>query len=438
MGLRVADARRIRTTWVNVQHRFSAGSRNLKTIRSGEGMNVSEDSLLRNTRFLQLWVGQGISFVGDAVSMVALVVLITQITGSASAVGGALVARLLPTFVSPLAGVLADRLNRRAVLIASDLARAGLAFGMVFARDLVVLYVLAFLMGLARTFFNPTIRAAFPSVVGRGDLTRANALIGGTFSISETVGPALGGVLVATVGVEAAFVFDSATYLVSVAFLSRLPLPHPQRDDDAALGRELTSAFAYLASARVPLAILIGTFLTVLTINTTIPAEVFLAKETFGAGDAGYGLLVGLYGGGMVLGSTLMAALGDRSSLLPFYVLGIFTSALALAVTGFSPTFVFALVALVIVGVANGIDNVATDTILQKRVPDAFLGRVFAVRFLGFSTGEVLAYPLGGVIVDASGARSAYIFAGAATAIAGLFVLFFLGVASARGRQDGH
>src|SRR5919107_4354221 len=154
-------------------------------------MDGTGDSLLKNARFMQLWVGQGISFMGDAVSMVALVILVVQITGSASAVGGALVARLLPTLASPLAGVLADRLDRRLVLVASDLARAVLVLGLVFARDLTTIYVLVSLMGLARTFFNPTVRAAFPSVVGRGDLTRANALIGGTFSTSIMAGPAL-------------------------------------------------------------------------------------------------------------------------------------------------------------------------------------------------------------------------------------------------------
>src|SRR5829696_3798743 len=174
-------------------------------------MNGTDDSLLKNARFVQLWVGQGISFVGDAVSMVALVVLVVQITGSASAVGGALVARLLPTLASPLAGVLADHLDRRVVLVASDLARAVLVLGMVFTRDLIFLYALAFLMGLARTFFNPTIRAAFPSVVGEGDLTRANALTSGTYSVSVTVGPALGGLLVASLGVNTAFMLDAVT-----------------------------------------------------------------------------------------------------------------------------------------------------------------------------------------------------------------------------------
>jgi MFS family permease len=395
------------------------------------GMDSTNDALLKNARFLRLWIGQGASFLGDAVSMVALVVLVVQITGSASAVGGALIARLLPTLASPLAGVLADRLDRRLVLVASDLARGFLVLGLIFARDLTTIYVLVFLMGLARTFFNPTVRAAFPSVVGGGDLTRANALIGGTFSVSETAGPALGGLLVATVGVEAAFLVDSATYLISAALLSFTPLPRPQREEEGAgFGEDLRAGFAYLAGERVPLAIVVGAFLTVLTINITIPAEVFLAKATFDAGDAGYGLLVGLYGGGMLLGSVLMATLGDRVRLLPFYFFGVFATALALVGAGLSPTFVLALGALVVAGIANGTENVATDTILQKRVPDALLGRVFSVRFLGFSVGEAFAYGVGGAIVDASGARFTYLLAGAATAVAGLAILVFLAVAS--------
>jgi MFS family permease len=401
-------------------------------------MDSTNDSLLRNVRFLRLWIGQGTSFVGDAVSMVALVVLVVQITGSASAVGGALVARLLPTIASPLAGVLADRLDRRIVLVASDLARAVLVLGLVFARDLATIYVLVFLMGLARTVFNPTVRAAFPSVVGGGDLTRANALISGTFSTSIMVGPALGGLLVASIGVDAAFLADAATYLVSAILLSRVPLPRLRRESEEEEGfvRELRSGFGYLIGARIPLAIVVGAFLTILTINATVPAEVFLAKETFGTGDAGYGLLVSLWGGGMVLGSAMMAVLGDRINLVLFYFLSIFVGAFALVGTGLAPAFVLALGALTVEGAATGIDNVATDTILQKRVPEAFLGRVFSIRLLGYSAGEALAYPLGGVLVDAVGPRSTYLLAGIATATAGLLVLLALIAVPTRGREE--
>lgn len=375
---------------------------------------------------MRLWIGQAVSFVGDAISMVALVVLVVRITGSASAVGGVLVARLLPTLASPLIGVLADRLNRRAILVTSDLARAALLVGLIFVRDLPLLYVLAFLMGAAQTFFNPTIRAAFPSVVGGGDLTRANAIINGTFSFSITVGPALGGLVVASIGVDTAFLLDAISFLLSAIFLTLIALPLPEREEEEGFMRELRSGLGYLAGARIPLAIVIGTFLAVLAENTTIPAEVFLAKQTFDAGDTGYGLLVSVWGGGMVLGSLLMGVIGDRSKLLPLYLATTFISAAALALTGLSPTFVFALGALVVAGASNGIDNVTSDVILQREVNKAFLGRVFSVKFLSFSSAEVLAYAGGGLIVDSAGPRSTYLIAGGGVAVAGLLVLLLI------------
>ncbi len=387
-------------------------------------MDNGDNSLLKNGRFLRLWIGQGFSFVGDFVSTVALVLLVIDVSGSASAVGGVLVARLLPTLASPLVGVLADRLDRRAVLVAADLVRAVLVVGLIFARDLPVIYALVFLMGAARTVFNPTVRAAFPSVVGGGDLTRANALISGTFSFSMMAGPALGGVLVAFVGLEMAFLLDALTFLVSAAFLSTIPLPAPERDDgEEGFFRELRAGFGYLAGARVPLVIIVGAFLATLTANAAIPAEAFLARDTFDAGDVGYGLLASLWGGGMILGSALVAVLGGRINLVLLYFVSIFATALAFVGVGLSPTFALALGAIAVAGAANGVDNVATDTILQRRVPDAFLGRVFAARFLTFSAGEAFAYPIGGLVVDAAGPRSTYLLAGAATAAAGLLIL---------------
>ena len=398
-------------------------------------MDGADDSFLKNSRFVRLWLGQGLSFVGDSVSTVALVLLVVDLSGSASAVGGVLVARLLPTLASPFVGVLADRLDRRAVLVAGDLARAILVFGLIFVRDLTVIYALVFLLGAAQTVFNPTVRAAFPGVVGGGDLTRANALISGTFSFSVMAGPALGGVLVASVGVEVAFLLDALTFLVSAALISTIPLPAPERDGEGeGFFGELRAGFGYLAGARVPLAIVAGAFLATLTANATIPAEAFLAKDTFGAGDIGYGLIASLWGGGMILGSALTAVLGGRTDLTLLYFLSIFATAVAFVGVGLAPTFVLALGAVAVAGVANGVDNVATDTVLQKRVPDAFMGRVFAARFMTFSAGEALAYPLGGLIVDASGPRPTYLLAGAATAAAGLLVALIV-VAPKRKRR---
>lgn len=402
---------------------------------------VSENnSLLRNARFMRLWIGQGISFVGDAISLVALIVLVVDLTGNAASVGGVLVARLLPTLLSPLVGVLADRIrDRRRLLVGVDIARAGIVFCVIFTESIPLLYFLVFLLGSCQTLFNPTIRASFPGVVGSGDLTRANALISGTFSFSVAVGPAVAGLLIAFVGVDAAFFIDALTFLVSAAFLAFVPMPgeRDEEEEDEEFMREFRAGLSYLRHARLPLALVIGGFLLILAENATVPAEIFLAREAFGAGDSGYGVLVACWGGGMIIGSAIMAWMGDRANLILFYFISIFLAAAAHAGTGLAPLFIIALAALTIAGVCNGMDNVATDALLQKRVPGKFLGRVYSVMFLGRSGGEVLALAIGGFIVEAAGPRSTYLLAATAITVFGLFILFLIITAPKRGRENG-
>ncbi|MCL6437659.1 MAG: MFS transporter [Rubrobacteraceae bacterium] len=394
-------------------------------------MDRPEESLLRNRGFVRLWTGQAISFLGDAISMVALVVLAAELGGRASAVGGILVARLLPTLAGPFVGVLADRLDRKAILVGSDLARAALTFGIIFTRDLFALYVMVFLLGLAKTFFNPTIRAAFPGVVAGGNLTRANSIISGTFSASISVGPALGGVLIATAGLDVAFALDAISFLVSALFLAMVPFSRPSREGAASFFGEFRSGLGYLALSRIPLAVVIGASLIVFTTDLTTPAEIFLARH-FGAGTEGYGVLVSLYGVGMVAGSGLMAAVAERVRLIPVYLSALLGYAVALCGAGLSPTFPLVLAAITLAGLSNGVDNVTCDTILQTSVPENFLGRVFSVRFLGFGIGEAVAYPLGGLLTDATGPSHTYLIAGIATAFALAATIVLLSLSPAK------
>ncbi|WP_273888682.1 MFS transporter [Rubrobacter naiadicus] len=394
-------------------------------------MDRPEESLLRNRGFVRLWTGQAISFLGDAISMVALVVLAAELGGRASAVGGILVARLLPTLAGPFVGVLADRLDRKAILVGSDLARAALTFGIIFTRDLFALYVMVFLLGLAKTFFNPTIRAAFPGVVAGGNLTRANSIISGTFSASISVGPALGGVLIATAGLDVAFALDAISFLVSALFLAMVPFSRPSREGAASFFGEFRSGLGYLALSRIPLAVVIGASLIVFTTDLTTPAEIFLARH-FGAGTEGYGVLVSLYGVGMVAGSGLMAAVAERVRLIPVYLSALLGYAVALCGAGLSPTFLLVLAAITLAGLSNGVDNVTCDTILQTSVPENFLGRVFSVRFLGFGIGEAVAYPLGGLLTDATGPSHTYLIAGIATAFALAATIVLLSLSPAK------
>lgn len=394
-------------------------------------------SLAGNARFRRLFLGQSISFIGDAITLVALVVLVADLTGSAASVGGVLVARLIPTLASPLVGVLADRLrDRRRLLVAVDLVRAGIILSLVFVTSVGVLYPLVFALGVCQTLFNPTIRSAFPGIVGGGDITRANALISGVFSLSIAVGPALGGLLIALVGVDVAFVLDALTFVVSAAFLAFVPMP-AERDLEEGEGflTELRAGLSYLAGARLPLGLVIGALLLILAENSTVPAEAFLARQTFEAGNAGYGLLVTAYGVGMITGSGLMAIVGDRANLVAAYFMSIFVACAALAAVGFSPFFAAALAALAVAGVSNGVDNVATDALLQKEVPGPFLGRVYSVLFLFRSVGEVVALAAGGFIVVAVGPQVSYLVAAALMTIFGLVILAVIKATLSRKRD---
>lgn len=386
------------------------------------------DRIFANTRFLRLWTAQSASLVGDAVSMIALVVLMAQLTGGALAVGTILLVRLAPALASPLIGVLADRLDRRTVLVAGALTQALLMLLVAFVRDLVLLHALAFLLGAARAFYDPTLRASVPSVVGRENLVRANSLLSGTFSASIMLGPVIGGVLVGTLGVGGAFLFDAATFLVSAALLAQVPLPRSREDadrtqDEGNLWRNLKIGFGFLSGALVPLAVLIGAVLNNFAVTATAPADVFLARDVFGAGDAGYGLLVSVFGTGMLGGATLTGLLGNRVNLFLLYFGSLFAFALALAALGLAPAFLVALLLVGVAGLTGGVDDVASETILQQRVPDNFLGYVFSLRYMGFSAAESLAYPVGGLLVDTLDTRQTYIVLGCVSASTALLVL---------------
>lgn len=383
-------------------------------------------SLFRNSRFLKLWASSAISFAGDAVSLVALPVLMYRLTDSATAVGGILVAMLLPTLASPLVGVLADRVDRRTILVVADLSRAVLTIGFILTRDVATLYVLAFSLGVARTFFSPTILAATPSIVGSGDLARANALIQGSFNVCLAVGPPLGGLLVATVGLNVAFLLDAATFLIAASLLALIPLPRPQREEEESFFRELRAGFNYLARARVPLGIVLGAFLIVLTWNLTAPADVFLAEETFRTGETGFGLTISMSGIGMIAGTALVAVFGTRIRPLALYFGSAFIIVLALAGIGLAPAFVLALAGFCVTGFAGGVLNVTEETILQQRVPDSLLGRVFSVHFLAYNMGDAVGLLAGGLIVDAIGVRPVYVIAGLTTGIVTLLLLWLV------------
>ncbi|MGD8604482.1 MAG: MFS transporter, partial [Anaerolineales bacterium] len=187
----------------------------------------------RNFRFL--WFGQIISLLGDWFNLIASASLTAQLSGSGLAIGGLFVIRMLaPFLISPFAGVLADRYNRKRLMIATDLLRAIVVLGFLLVRSseqIWLLYSLTALQLAISGIFFPTRNAILPDLVDDHELGAANALTSATWSVMLALGAALGGFVTGQWGIYRSFVVDAGTFILSAAMLSQLryvPSPREQ------------------------------------------------------------------------------------------------------------------------------------------------------------------------------------------------------------------
>ena len=184
--------------------------------------------LIRTNRsFRYLWTGQVVSLTGNWFNLIASAALIATLTQSGTAVGGLFVVRMLaPFLVSPIAGVVADRYNRRAIVIATDVLRCFVVLGYVLVREpqhVWLIYVLMAIQSASQGFYFPAWNAILPDITKPHELGVANALSSATWSVMLAFGAALGGLVSGVVGVYPAFVIDACTFLVSALILLRMP-----------------------------------------------------------------------------------------------------------------------------------------------------------------------------------------------------------------------
>ena len=204
--------------------------------------------LRQNPSFRNLWYGQVVSELGDWLNSIAIYALILKLSDSGMAMAGAMMAKLLPiVLVSPIAGVVVDRVSRKTVMIVSDLLRCVvvLAFLLVEDRDtLWLVYALVIVEISLSGFFEPARSAIIPSLVPKEDLVTANALSGSTWSVMLAFGAALGGVIVYLFGIKAAFILDAGTFILSAWFLSKIPSQKKSTKKD--LSKQFGSKFSTL------------------------------------------------------------------------------------------------------------------------------------------------------------------------------------------------
>lgn len=393
---------------------------------------------LRLPGFRNLFFATFGSSVGTLLAAVALAIDVKDRTAGSTYSGlwvaAVLIVEFLPTIIVGLVlGPLLDRLERRSLMIVADAARVGVFVALPFAPNAQTVIGLAFVAGLATGFFRPAVYAGIPNLVPDEELPNANALLQTVENASWAIGPLVGGILTAGAGPSAAYGINAASFLVSIALL--LQIPPRQLQSERALSRghwsDLRDGFVAALHSPSMRAVLVGWGIASLCAGAGTLTEIFLAKDTFNAGDFGYGLLLGAIGGGLVVGSFASGEVLTRFGVARVYGVGLAVMALGYLATAASPNVWVAAVCCIVVGVGNGTAIACNALLVQRGVFDVMRGR--ALTFVMSATFALagVGNGLGGLFVHSVGPRWIWGVSGG-----GLLVAALVGSALARQHVD--
>jgi MFS family permease len=354
-----------------------------RPLRTGLGETLS--LLGRNRAFARLYGAQLISFAGDWFTTVAILGLVYQLTGSATLTALALVMQSVPFAIfAPVGGYLADRFDRRKLMIGADLIRASLALGLLLIdrpSEVWLAFVLVGGIAALGAVFEPASSAAVPNLVEPEDLPAANVLTGSAWGAMLAVGGAAGGVVAATLGRDAAFVGDALTFSVSALLLLgiRRPFSRPREDEPRVSLRSALVETARYARRD-------GRVLSLLAVKAGFGLSVgviallpLFALEIFDAGDRGTGILFAFRGLGALIGPFLVRRF-TRDLRALFVVIGLSFAVYGGAYAAFpvAGTLLAGALFVFLAHLGGGAQWTLSTYGLQRIVPDRLRGRVFA------------------------------------------------------------
>ena len=391
---------------------------------------------LRNPAFARLYLAQLVHLLGDALVWVALALLAFELAGerAAAVLGLALTLRVTAFVVlSPFAGVLADRVSRKAIMVTALLARMGVLAGLAVATSEAQLYLAMLVMNALTAFFTPTYQASVPAVTTRAEYPKAISLSGATFELLGVLGPGLAGGLAVAFGGRSLFWVAAATLVVSAALVLSLrrrldeatpeadgvegvPVPQTLAADAAPDGaappepadaaptesapagrhwRDLAEGTVRLwrdPLVRYGLSLELGASVAGAWILVN---SVVLVKGGLGLDDLAYGWVMAAFGAGATLAALALGALDTRVPRTTF--LGVGALAISLAVLPADLVGLAPLAALwFVAGIGTNWVNLPMLTLLAERTPHRLQGRVYGAHFAWSHLWWLGAYPLAG------------------------------------------
>jgi MFS family permease len=382
----------------------------------------------KNANFRRLWMAQIVSEIGDWFYSLAIYSLLLRLTGQASSVALALVLQVIPqTLFGPLSGIINDRIRRKRVMIATDLARAVIVFSMLLVRSrsmVWLVYPLLFLESVMWAFFEPARTAVIPNITTSEDLILANTLSSTTWSLNLVAGAALGGIALALLGYSTSFVLNAVSFLASAFLISRMHFEEPHaaafpklRVHDLLDYSPLVEGLRYVhRDRRLFATVLVKTGLAQMGVSwvlfTVMGQRVFPLRspglDPQRGAVLGMSLLMGARGLGALFGPLGAARwAGHRESRLRMGILiGFLSVGLGYAMLGVAGSLAIACFWVVLGHCGGSTVWVFSTTLLQLNTDDKFRGRVFSAELgLCMVTLAVGAYVTGLLIDHGADAR---------------------------------
>lgn len=410
----------------------------LKPVPPGEGelevlppeqARVTTFTSLKNRHYRWFWLGMLASFIGIHLQLVARNWLVYEMTGSALALGIVIAAWGLPILLLSLyGGAVADRVKKRDLLIVTQVANGiiTLIIAILIATGGILLWHLiaaAALTGIIFAFHVPARLAIIPELVQKREILNAIALNSTGMNLSRFVGFAIGGALLGVIGVAGVYYVVVFCFFVSAALLFMLPVVEKVRQRAVtSIKVDMMEGLRYIYHSPLLRSLLAMAFVSIAFGLPYMNLMPVFAVDIFDVGEFGLGLLLGMAGLGALIGSLILASLGDfrRKGLLCISLAFGFGATVALF--GFSDSYPLSLVLLIAVGLLGAGYLAVNNTLIQSKVPHEMLGRVMSIYVMTFAMMPLGTLPLGAVS-EAIGAQPA-IGAGGI-----IVVLFTLGMA---------
>jgi MFS family permease len=375
--------------------------------------------LAHDPRFAAYWVAQTISLFGDRLHQVALAVLVYSVTDSPLATGLVFLAATLPNiFLGPIAGTFVDRWEHKRVMIASDLIRAALVIAIPYVAtvNIVLVYPLVFVITAVSLFFRPAKVAFLPRIVKEDDIMPASSATWTADTLADIVGFPIAGLFVAFLGAESsqlaiAFFADSATYVLSAILLATITVAPLVRDTlpqaqgaVRAFVDQLTEGWRFLRTRAPLIQNTIISAIAQMMSGVTLALMVVYARDTldgqFIPYPQNYAAIDTAIGIGNLVGGLAVGIVGARFKKGWLVVGGFIVMGGATVILGLTSNIFLALVAATVVGIANLVYIIPTQTIFIEITPIELMGRVVAFRSTLVYGAMTLAMAVSGIFAE--------------------------------------